>query len=159
MRSEEWETPHSLFAALNAEFGFERDVCATTENAKCRRYFDREYDGLAHRWRGRCWMNPPYSRDIGKWVEKAYHSSCAGALVVALLPARTDTRWWHDWVMQAREIRLMRGRPWFSVNGTRPGRPPFPCVIAVFRGHSFGINPTVTAWPKAPPEPTTWDWR
>ncbi len=99
-KSDNWETPQWLFDRLNDWYGFETDVCAIPENAKCERYFTPEQDGLAQEWTGVCWMNPPYGRKIGDWVKKAYESAKAGATVVCLLPARTDTAWWHDYVMR-----------------------------------------------------------
>ena len=89
-----WETPQELFDELNAIWHFETDVCAIPTNAKCERYYTPEIDGLAQEWRGVCWCNPPYGRQIGKWVKKAAESS---ATVVILLPARTDTAWFHDY--------------------------------------------------------------
>jgi phage N-6-adenine-methyltransferase len=128
--SVEWETDQQTFDVLNAEFGFEMDVCATPQNAKCPRYFSPSDDGLAQEWKGICWMNPPYGRVIGRWVSKAYESSLKGATVVCLIPARTDTRWWHDYVMKG-EVRLIRGRLRF---GGSNGNAPFPSAIVVFRG-------------------------
>lgn len=125
-----WATPQDLFSALDAEFSFELDVCALPENAKCARFFSPAADGLKQDWRGRVWMNPPYGRQIGKWVEKAHASAQAGATVVCLLPARTDTKWWHDFVMPAAEIRFLRGRVRF---GTAKSGAPFPSAIVVFR--------------------------
>ena len=94
----EWETPQALFEELNRIFGgFTLDPYATAENAKCARYFTREDDGLTQPWSGKVFMNPPYGREIGRWVEKAHWVSLEGALVVCLLPARTDTRWWHEY--------------------------------------------------------------
>lgn len=86
-----WETPQSFFDKLNEEFHFNLDVCAIPENTKCYAYYTPEMDGLSQPWYGRCWCNPPYGRDIGRWVEKADMSAKRGALVVMLLPARTDT--------------------------------------------------------------------
>ena len=103
-----WATPPEFFAELDAEFGFDLDVCASPENAKCEKYYTPADDGLVQPWRGRCWMNPPYGREIGKWVRKAYESHLEGAMVVCLLPARTDTRWWHDYCRKG-EIRYARG--------------------------------------------------
>ena len=88
----EWETPQDTFDALNTEFGFEVDVCALPENAKCASFFSPEMDGLAQVWKGVCWMNPPYGREMPKWIEKAYFSALDGATVVCLLPSRTDTK-------------------------------------------------------------------
>ena len=93
-RRNNWETPRDLFDKLNEEFNFELDVCATPENAKCKKYYSPEEDGLKEEWKGLCWMNPPYGREIGKWMKKAYESAVAGATVVCLVPARTDTAWW-----------------------------------------------------------------
>lgn len=135
----EWATPQALFDELHAEFGFTLDVCATTENAKCPCFFTREANGLAKDWRGHvCWMNPPYGRTIGAWVGKA--ATC-GALVVALLPARTDTRWWHDFIWDAErhrpragvQVRLRKGRLKFG--GAKAGAP-FPSVVVVFNPRS-----------------------
>ena len=86
----EWETPQELFDRLDAIYHFETDVCATAENAKCVKYYTKEQDWLAQEWRGVCWMNPPYGREIGKWMRKAYASAQAGAVVVCLVPSRTD---------------------------------------------------------------------
>lgn len=89
----EWETPYELFNKLNDHYHFTLDVCATPANAKCKRYYTQEQDGLKQEWIGHCFMNPPYGRTIKAWVKKAYESSLDGALVVCLLPARTDTSW------------------------------------------------------------------
>ena len=95
-KSDEWETPLELFAELNREFNFTLDVAALPDNAKCPVFYTPGEDGLAQEWQGVCWMNPPYGREIGKWIRKAYEESLRGALVVCLVPARTDTAWWHD---------------------------------------------------------------
>ncbi|AEG14390.1 DNA N-6-adenine-methyltransferase [Desulfofundulus kuznetsovii DSM 6115] len=129
-RTGEWETPQTFFDALDAEFHFTLDVCARPENAKCARFFTPEQDGLRQSWAGEtCWMNPPYGREIGRWVEKAYNEARRGAVVVALLPARTDTRWWHRYVMRAAEIRFVEGRLKF---GGAENSAPFPSVVVVF---------------------------
>src|SRR5437016_2549507 len=96
----EWATPQAFFDRLHAEFGFTLDVAAQEGNAKCPRYFTPQDDGLAQPWEGVCWMNPPYGKHIDQWVAKAYESAQAGALVVCLVPARTDTRWWHQYAAQ-----------------------------------------------------------
>lgn len=125
-----WATPQDTFDRLNDEFGFEVDVCATSDNAKCDRYFTPKQDGLAQDWRGlRCFMNPPYGREIKHWMHKAYNSSLGGATVVCLVPARTDTAWWHDYAMKG-EIRFIRGRLQF---GTSRKDAPFPCAVVIFR--------------------------
>lgn len=125
-----WETPQDLFDKLNAEFNFGTDVCALPENKKVNRYYTPDQDGLSQQWTGTCWMNPPYGRQIGKWVQKAHDSAQAGATVVCLLPSRTDTRWWHDYVMQAADIRFIKGRLKFSGNKDNA---PFPNAIVVFK--------------------------
>lgn len=127
----EWETPQAFFDALNDEFHFDLDVCATAENAKCPQYFTKEQDGLSQQWHGGCWMNPPYGREISKWVRKAYESVVTGGcqLVCCLLPARTDTAWWHDYCMNG-EIRFVRGRLKFG--GSRNSAP-FPSAVVIFK--------------------------
>ena len=98
-----WETPKWLFDELDKEFHFDLDVCAIPENAKCEQYFTPETDGLSQEWNGTVWCNPPYGREIGKWVKKAAQSNCT---VVMLLPARTDTKWFHDYIYRKAEIRF-----------------------------------------------------
>lgn len=124
-----WATPQDVFDRLDSEFHFEVDVCALASNAKCRRYFTPAQDGLKQPWKGVCWMNPPYGRDIGRWMRKAYESSLAGATVVCLVPARTDTAWWHDYATKG-EIRFVRGRLRF---GAAKCAAPFPSAIVIFR--------------------------
>lgn len=124
-----WETPQDFFDMLDREFGFEIDVCALPENTKCIRFFSPAEDGLKQIWKGICWMNPPYGREIGPWVRKAYESSLTGATVVCLLPARTDTKWWHNYVEKA-EKRFIKGRLKF---GGMQNSAPFPNVVAIFR--------------------------
>ncbi len=129
-RTEEWETPDYVFLALKKEFDFQVDVCATAENAKCKIYFDKSVDGMKREWSPfRCWMNPPYGRDIGRWMKKAFTESQIGALVVCLIPSRTDTKWWHDWVMKSSEIRFISGRISF---GDSKNSAPFPSCIVIF---------------------------
>ena len=131
-RSDEWETPWNLFNQLNAEFHFNTDVCATPQNKKCAHFYSKDEDGLKQSWRGTCWMNPPYGRVIKDWVEKAYKSTLENAeTVVCLLPARTDTAWWHEFVIpHASEVRFLRGRIKFS--NAKAGAP-FPSAIVVFK--------------------------
>jgi phage N-6-adenine-methyltransferase len=139
----DWETPPALFQALDREFAFTLDVCASRHNRKCRRHFTPEVNGLRQRWRGACWMNPPYGRAIGAWVCKALEESLKGATVVCLLPARTDTAWWHRWVMKAQEIRLLRGRVQFV---GAPAAAPFPSAVAIFDGRRASTEPRVLGW-------------
>jgi phage N-6-adenine-methyltransferase len=127
----DWETPPALFAELDAEFGFTLDPCASPENAKCERFFTLQQDGLRQNWAPETvFMNPPYGREIGRWVAKAYRESREGATVVCLLPARTDTAWWHDYCMKG-EIRFIRGRVKFGRLGQRNA--PFPSAVVIFR--------------------------
>jgi site-specific DNA-methyltransferase (adenine-specific) len=127
----EWATPQPFFDRQHAEFNFTLDACATAENAKCPAYYTPEQDGLAQPWTGRVWCNPPYGRAIGDWLAKARQSVEAGAaeLVVCLVPARTDTAWWHEHTPAA-EVRLLRGRLRF---GTARDWAPFSSALLVFR--------------------------
>lgn len=126
--SDDWATPQYLFDELNAIHHFELDVCASDANAKCLNYFDKEIDGLKQDWRGSVWCNPPYGRQISKWIEKAYNSAGNGTKVVCLIPARTDTSWWHDYVIKGK-VTFIRGRLKFG-NAKNPA--PFPSAIVVF---------------------------
>lgn len=133
--ADDWATPKSLFDELDSEFGFTVDVCANANNFKVANYFDVERDGLAQVWDGVVWMNPPYGKTIKAWMEKAYESWLAGATVVCLVPARTDTAWWHDYAAKASEIRFIRGRVKFvSADGVGSNPAPFPSAIVIFRG-------------------------
>ena len=127
----EWETPQDVFDELDQEFGFVVDVCAAPENAKCKHFYSRQDDGLAQDWPSPAWMNPPYGREIGKWLKKAWDEARRGKTVVCLIPSRTDTKWWHDYVMKADEIRFVRGRLRF---GGHKCSAPFPSAVVVFRG-------------------------
>lgn len=155
-----WSTPQDFFDKLNAEFGFTHDVCATEENAKCIRFFTKEDDGLTQQWSARTgpmYMNPPYGNPEYKcrencakkrcakrghhnpeykpgiidWVKKAHAEWCRGVTVVALLPARTDSRWFQNFVLPYAELRFIRGRLKF---GGHKNSAPFPSVVAVYRG-------------------------
>ncbi len=127
--TDQWATPQDFFDKLNAEFGFNTDVCADATNHTCEHYFTKEMDGLAQKWTGVCWMNPPYGREIGKWMRKAYESSLEGATVVCLVPSRTDTAWWHDYAAKG-EVRFIRGRLKF---GDGKGSAPFPSAVVIFK--------------------------
>lgn len=129
--TDNWPTPINLFRQLDAEFNFNLDPCASDDNHKCARYFTIKDNGLSKKWGGddRVFMNPPYGRNIGQWVKKARESAEQdGALVVALLPARSDTKWWLD-VMQSSEIRFIQGRLKF---GDGKNGAPFPSVIVIW---------------------------
>ena len=126
-----------LFEDLDREFGFNLDPCATAENAKCERHFTRGDDGLTQEWTGRVFMNPPYGREIGNWMQKALEAAESTAeLVVCLVPARTDTRWWHDFAVQG-EVRFLRGRLRF---GDAQTGAPFPSAVVVFRNAQKGVS-------------------
>ena len=125
-----WATPQDFFDVINKEFNFTVDVCATAENTKCSLFFTPEQDGLKQKWEGICYMNPPYGRSIGKWIQKAYNSSKEGAVVVGLLPARTDTKWFHEYIYNKAEIRFIKGRLKF---GGCKNSAPFPSMIVIWR--------------------------
>jgi site-specific DNA-methyltransferase (adenine-specific) len=130
----EWYTPFETFDALNAEFGFSLDPCCTDENATCRHYYTKQENGLAQDWGTEVvFMNPPYGREIKEWMRKAYESSLNGATVVCLVPARTDTAWWHDYSAKG-EIRFLRGRLKFGGAETNA---PFPSAVVIFRPQSL----------------------
>ena len=127
--SEEWETPQDLFDKLNDEFFFDLDVAANASNHKCPAYFTKENSAFENKWFGTVWCNPPYGREIGKWVQK-----CADypGISVMLIPARTDTKWFHEYIYHnpRAEIRFIKGRLHFnnSINAA-----PFPSMIVIFR--------------------------
>lgn len=131
-KSDEWSTPQSFFDALDAEFHFDLDACGNADNHKCERYFSREQDGLSADWGGaRVFCNPPYS-EIEKWVAKAfYEGKKDDTVVVLLIPSRTDTRYFHNYIMNRSEIRFVKGRLKFG-NSKNPA--PFPSMVVVFRG-------------------------
>lgn len=126
-----WETPQHLYDDLNAEFKFDLDPCAEIDTAKCDVFFTPVEDGLALPWFGRVFMNPPYGKTLGQWMAKALEEVRIGnaELVVALVPARTDTKWWHAYCIQA-EVRFIKGRLRFSGNKHNA---PFPSAIVIFR--------------------------
>jgi phage N-6-adenine-methyltransferase len=136
----DWETPQDLFDKLNAEFGFTLDVCATAENAKCKRFFTPEDDGLKQSWAGEvCFCNPPYGKNIKDWADNAhYHANMSGATVVMLIPARTDSGWWHDHIIgSGAEVRFLKGRIKFK--GAKYNAP-FPSAVVVFRPKTSGVQ-------------------
>jgi site-specific DNA-methyltransferase (adenine-specific) len=147
--SDEWSTPGWLFDLLDREFHFDCDAAADHTNQKCNRCFTDALNLEWVKWGRRIWLNPPYSK-IGSFMKKAYEESLKGAVVVCLIPSRTDTRYWHDYVMKAQEIRFVKGRLKFgdSKNGA-----PFPSVIVIFKtmtpfdilSHPYGpyVGPTI----------------
>ena len=129
-RSEEWPTPRDLFDLLDGEFRFTLDPCATPENAKCAKFYTREDNGLVQDWGNeRVFCNPPYGKTMREWARKCFEASRAGAAVVLLAHARTDTRWFHDWVYGKAGLRFVRGRLKF---GDCSQSAPFPSLIAVY---------------------------
>jgi len=127
-----WATPQEFFDKYNALYAFNLDVCANKDNAKCSKFFSIEDNGLEQEWSGSCWMNPPYGREIIHWMRKAYESSLCGATVVCLVPARTDTKWWHEYAMKG-DIEFIRGRLKF---GGSKNSAPFPSAVVVFRNNN-----------------------
>ena len=126
--TDEWCTPADLFAELDSEFRFTLDVASTDENALCERHYTKREDGLAQPWDGSVWCNPPYGGEIGKWMKKAAQTD-RGGVVVCLVPARTDTRWWHEYVAgRASEVRFIKGRLRFSGSGSAP----FPSAVVIY---------------------------
>ena len=126
-KTDQWSTPQAFFDELNKEFNFTLDPCCDETNHKCKKFFTKEQDGLAQSWDNEVvFMNPPYGREIGKWVEKA---SITKGIVVCLLPARTDTRWFHNFVYHKAEIRFIKGRLKF---GDAKNSAPFPSMLCIY---------------------------
>ena len=127
----EWSTPQDFYDKLNAEFKFTLDPCCTHETAKCKKHFTAEDNGLMQDWsKDVVFMNPPYGREISKWIEKALNESLEGSVVVCLIPSRTDTRYWHDFIFgRAKDIRFIKGRLKF---GGHKNSAPFPSAVIVF---------------------------
>jgi len=129
-----WATPKSYFDEVNEEFNFTLDACAEEWNKKCDNYFSKEDDALSKDWTGNVWMNPPYGKEIPKFVKKAYEESQKNAnVVVGLIPARTDTKWFHDWVVGKAEIRFIKGRIRFEHEKGAGGSPAFPSLLVIWK--------------------------
>lgn len=123
------ETPQDLFNLLNEEFGFTLDACALPSNSKCSRFFTPDNNGLVQDWSNEIvWLNPPYS-NVTEWIRKAHISSILGAVVVCLVFARTDTKWFHDYV-NGHEIRFIDHRLTF---GSSRYPSPFPSIVVIMR--------------------------
>lgn len=126
---DDWETPQELFDELDDVFHFTLDPCSTHENAKCKKHYTREDDGLSKSWEGEVvFCNPPYGREIGKWAKKC-HEEAGGATVVGLFPARTDTKWFHEHIYGIANIEFIKGRIKFEQNGVSLNSAPFPSMI------------------------------
>lgn len=130
--TDEWGTPKDLFDQLDSEFHFNLDVASTDGNCKCEMHFTKEDDGLKRDWSGRrVFCNPPYSQ-ISRWVEKCYREGCKdNTLVVMLIPARTDTKYFHNFIVNRAEIRFLSKR--LSFEGSN-NKAPFPVLVVIFRG-------------------------
>lgn len=129
--SQEWATPQAFFDELNKEFNFTLDPCCTELNKKCTKHYTKKDDGLTKNWCGEVvFCNPPYGKEIKKWVEKC-HNESKHAQVVMLIPARTDTSYFHDYIYKKHEIRFVRGRLHFNDSKTPA---PFPSMVVVMGG-------------------------
>ena len=129
--TDQWATPQYFFDELNAEFHFTLDPCADEFNHKCEKYFSKEQDGLSQSWKNDIvFCNPPYGREIYNWVKKAYEEYNKGAIVVMLVPARTDTKWFHEFIYKKAEIRFIKGRLKF---GNSKNSAPFPSMVVIFK--------------------------
>lgn len=130
----DWETPIELFDELDREFHFTLDPCCYARTAKCAKFFTEEDDGLAQDWSNDIvFMNPPYGKEMPKWIEKAYLESLKGATVVCLIPSRTDTKYFHDYIKPYASIRFLKGRVKFLQHGESRDPAPFPSMICIFR--------------------------
>ena len=132
--TDQWATPQDFFDKLNEEFHFTLDPCANEHNYKCEKYFTKEQDGLVQDWSGETvFCNPPYGREIIRWVQKCFLEVESGGCkcAVMLIPARTDTRWFHEYIYGKAEIRFIKGRLKF---GDCKNSAPFPSMVVIFRG-------------------------
>lgn len=131
-KTDQWSTPQDFFDKLNDEFNFTLDPCADEQNHKCDVYYTKEQNGLSKNWGGqRVFCNPPYGREIGKWVEKCFvESKKPNTICVMLIPARTDTKWFHEYIYKIAEIRFIKGRLKF---GNSNNSAPFPSMVVVFK--------------------------
>ena len=131
---QDWCTPQQFFDELDAEFHFVLDAAATHQNSKCKRCFTPEDDGLIQNWDvGAVYCNPPYGKEIGLWVKKAYEEAQKGVTIVMLIPARTDTKYFHEYIYHKAEIRFVKGRLKFTdENGVSKGTAPFPSMVVIY---------------------------
>ena len=133
-KKQEWATPQDMFDSLNKVYSFDFDLAADKDNRKCEEYFSAEDNALSKEWKGNCWLNPPYGSTgetrLAKWIEKAYNEASTGnCRVTMLIPARTNTQWWHEYCMKAEEILFLCGRPKFG--GATHGLPQ-PLAVITF---------------------------
>ena len=138
-----WSTPQDFYDRLHKEFNFTLDPCASDQDAKCAKYYTVEDDGLKQNWGGETvFMNPPYGRDIKTWIKKAFtEAKKPNTVVVCLVPSRTDTRYWHEYIMKATEVRLLKGRLKF---GDSKNAAPFPSALVIFDNRSGFMRPVLT---------------
>lgn len=138
-KTDNWATPQDFFDKLNEEFHFTLDPCADEVNHKCDQFFTREQDGLSQDWGGNVvFCNPPYGKEIADWVQYSYEQSKKpNTTVVMLIPARTDTRYFHDYIYGKAEIRFIRGRLKF---GDATSAAPFPSMVVVYRNNNWLDN-------------------
>ena len=134
--SNEWGTPDELFNSLNEEFHFTLDPCATDQNAKCEYYYTKNENGLLQSWKNETvFCNPPYGKELKQWVKKCYEEHKKnGITVVMLIPARTDTSYFHEYIYMQSEIRFIKGRLKFiNKNGEIAGTAPFPSMLVIYK--------------------------
>jgi len=134
-----WETPQAFFDKLNRQYHFSFDLAASVDNAKCGNFFTEEDDSLSQNWHsiaGNLFLNPPYGRELRKWVQKAYEESLGkhDGFIVLLIPARTDTSYWHDFIFGKAQIKFLRGRLKFELNGESKDAAPFPSALVIYGG-------------------------
>lgn len=127
-KKQDWETPKSMVRDLSSVFLWDIDVCASRSNVAVK-YFSQENDGLLQQWEGLCWMNPPYGREIGNWIDKAISSTLAKT--VCLVPSRTDTKWFHKAAQVSTQIVFIKGRLRFEPNIKKSGAPFPSCFIVI----------------------------
>jgi phage N-6-adenine-methyltransferase len=142
--SNEWATPQTFFNKLDNKFNFTLDPCATKKTAKCNKYYTKNDDGLSKSWEGETvFVNPPYGRELKNWVKKAYDESRnSNTTVVLLCPARTDTKYFHNYMMKASELHFIKGRLKFESDNKKNNSAPFPSVVAVFKSET---TPTINS--------------
>lgn len=137
-QKEDWETPQKMFEELNDKYHFTYDLAANDINTKCEKYFSKEDDSLSVSWKdleGNLFLNPPYSRQLKHWIEKAYRESLEkkDGNIVLVIPSRTDTSYWHDYIFHKAEIKFLRGRIKFEFLGKSKDPAPFPSAIVIYK--------------------------
>lgn len=139
-QKDDWETPKDFFEKLDKHFNFEWDLAASNNNSKCSKFFTKENSALKEDWgglNGWLWCNPPYGKELRHWVKKASESR---ANVVMLIPARTDTSYWHDYIFDKAKVVFLRGRLKFEVDGEPKDAAPFPSALVIFENEERKAN-------------------